>query len=502
MPGLTSSLNIGLSGLQAAQGALSVVGHNIANVNTPNYSRQRVELNSNQPQTFGTLEFGTGVSFTNIMGVRDKFLEMQITQSTSRQSGANARYAGVEGISSVFEEDGNSGLSSLVQNYFRSFQQLAARPEDSSARTNITGQAQSLVNGLKSRYQLLEEQRTLSDQSIAITVTEINTLTAQIASLNDRISSEPTPGADSDGRDQRQALANQLASLVGIQVFEDNRSRLQITLDSGVAVLVSGSKAYSMSAAPDNSVPNPLDNNYRRVYVDMGGASPVDVTTLVKEGSLGANLELRDTTLRGYEATLDELAAGIVGQTNLLHRTGYDLSGSAVAGTAWQDLFLGAAANGANGIPATVSAANNYRGMVNAMTVNAAIVANPSRIAAANAANSPGNNVNAQALANLQNAVNVVDTNGDGTGDSGPFQTVISSLVSTIGTDSQRSESTATTQDNLISALKTQRDRVSSVDLDEEATALLSYQRGYQASARFISVIDQLTAQLISQFAT
>ena len=113
MPGLTSSLNIGLSGLQAAQGALSVVGHNIANVNTPNYSRQRADLNANQPQTFGTLEFGTGVNLANILGVRDKFLEMQITQSTSRQQGANVRYAGVEGISSVFQDDGTSGLSTL-----------------------------------------------------------------------------------------------------------------------------------------------------------------------------------------------------------------------------------------------------------------------------------------------------------------------------------------------------------------------------------------------------
>ena len=496
MPGLTSSLHIGLSGLQAAQGALNIVGHNISNVNTPNYSRQRVDLGANLPQTFGTLEFATGVSLNNILGVRDKFLELQITQATSRQKGADVRYAGVEGISSVFQDDGTSGLSAMIQAYFKSFQQLSARPEDGSVRTSVVGQAQSLVNGLKSRYQLLEDQRTQADQNINSLVAEINTLTTQIAELNERISSEPSDGADSDGRDQRQALANQLAGLVGVQVFEDNRNRLQITLDSGAAVLVSGSTAYTMSATPDVT----LQNHYR-VDVDMGAGAPINVTALIKEGALGANLDLRDNVLSGYQRQLDQLAAGIVSQTNLLHRTGYDLSGAAVAGTAWEDFFLGTGANGANGLPASVSAANNYQGMVNAMTVNAAIASNPSRIAAANAANSPGNNIIARSIADLQNATATVDTNGDGVGDSGPFSTVVSSLVNLVGTNVQSYETAADGQENLLSALQTQRDRVSAVDMDEEAIALLTFQRSYQASAHFISVIDQLTAQLINQFA-
>jgi flagellar hook-associated protein 1 FlgK len=504
MPGLNASLNIGLSGLEAAQGALNVVGHNIANVNTPNYSRQQVSLSANTPQVFGTLEYGTGVSLQNIMGVRDKFLDMQITQSTSRQSGADTRYAGVEGISSVFKSDGSgSDLSSLVQNFFQGFQQLAATPEDGSARTNLVGQAQSLVNGLQSDYQTLEDQRAQADQTVGTTVTAINTLTAQIASLNARISQEPTPGADSDGRDQRSALANQLAGLVGVQVFEDNHSQLQITLDSGAAVLVSGSTAYNMIATPVN---NPAtQETYNQVSVDMGGTS-VDVTSKIKEGSLGASLDLRDNILAGYEGTLDELAAGLSSQVNLQHEKGYALDGT----TTGTDFFLGATGNVASAgppasvLPTGISAANNYKGMVNALAVNAAIVANPALIAAggATAPGSPGDNGNANLLANLQNTTNTVDTNGDGVGDSGPFSTVLSSLVGKVGTDSQQFQTTSTTQDNLLSALQTQRDRVSGVDMDEEATNLLAYQRSYQASAHFISVIDQLTAQLMTQFAT
>ena len=494
MPGLNSSLNIGLSGLQAAQGALSVVGHNIANVNTPNYSRQRADLNANQPQTFGSISFGAGVNLANITGMRDKFLEMQITQSTSRQQGASVRYSGVEGISSVFQDDGTSGLSTLVQNYFQGFQSLSARPEDGALRTNMIGQAQSLVNGLKSRYQMLEDQRTQADQSIESLSKEVNSLTTQIADLNARISGESTLGADSDGRDSRQALVNQLANLVGIQVYEDSSKRLQISLDSGAAVLVGGNTAYTMST--------PMAGTFRQVSIDMGGTA-VDVTSSVKEGSLGANLDLRDNILAGYETKLDELAAGIVGQTNLLHRTGYALDGT----TTGLDFFKGAGANGADGLPTTITAASNYHGMVSLMTVNAAIAANPSLIAAAQA-NAPatippasaGNNANALALSRLQDLTATVDTNGDGLGDTGPYATVVSGLVNTIGTDVQKYKTASDGQDNLLSALKTQRDRVSAVDMDEEATSLISYQRSYQASAHFISVIDQLTSQLLNQF--
>jgi len=93
-----------------------------------------------------------------------------------------------------------------------------------------------------------------------------------------------------------------------------------------------------------------------------------------------------------------------------------------------------------------------------------------------------------------------VDTNGDGVGDSGPYGTFVGSLVNTIGTQAQGFRTRSTGDENLLAALQTQRDRVSGVDLDEEATNMMAFQRGYQASARFITVINQLTDQLVNQF--
>ena len=110
MPGLNASLYLGLSGLQAQQSALSVVGHNIANVNTPGYTRQRADLTSNQSLVEGQVYFGTGVSLNTVQGIRDRFLDLQIFRETAKQTGANERYSGVDAVSTSLGDTSTTGI--------------------------------------------------------------------------------------------------------------------------------------------------------------------------------------------------------------------------------------------------------------------------------------------------------------------------------------------------------------------------------------------------------
>jgi len=338
---------------------------------------------------------------------------------------------------------------------------------------------------------LLDDQRNSADQAVGSLVTEVNTLTTQIAQLNQQISSETTPGSNNDARDQRKSLTDKLAGLVGIHVFEESNGGYQITLDSGAATLVSGSSSFNLQTSSGGVA---LDNHLR-VEAVMGG-SVVDVTNGIKDGQLGAKLDLRDNILVGFQRQLDQLAAGVAGQVNLLHRTGFAADGV----TTGNDFFQSGVANGASGIPTTVSAVTFYKGMVNALSVNAAIATNPTLIAAAGVAGAKGDNAKANAIGSLQSTTGTVDTNGDGVGDSGPFSSTVGSLVSDVGTQSQTYKAQSDTQQNLLSALQTQRDSISGVDLNEEAASMMNLQRGYQASARFLSVINQLTDQLVNQF--
>ena len=491
MPGLSYSLNIGLSGLQSAQSALGVVGHNISNVNTPGFSRQRPILTTNPSQIFGGLSYGAGTGVAAVESIRDRFLDLQILQTTSVKSGMDIRYQTLEGISPVFDPSADANLNTLVQKFFQGFQDLAARPEDAALRTNVVGKAQAMVNGLKDRYTLLTEQRNQANQAVASLVTQVNGLLSDIASLNQQIANEIPKGSNNDGRDQRKEATDKLASLIGVTAYEASDGTYTIMLDSGSASLVVGTTAYGLSLTPD-----PLNNNYNSVLVSLGGAATVNVTGQITGGELGGRLDLRDNLLAGYNRQLDQLAAGIQSSVNLQHRTGFALDGA----TTGLDFFQGGVANGANGLPATVNAAGFYLGAVSALTVNAAISANPTLIAAAGVAGAAGNNTNARAIANLQSNPATVDTNGDGVADSGPFSTVIGALVNSIGTATSTLQSSTTTQENLLAALENQRQRISGVDLDEEASRLIAFQRAYQASARFLSVIDQLTDQLVNQF--
>jgi flagellar hook-associated protein 1 FlgK len=500
MPGLSYSLNVGLSGLRSAQSALGVVGHNIANVNTPGYTRQRAVLAANSNQLFGGLYYGAGTGVSSVDSVRNKFLDIQILQNTSVKSGLDVRYQALEGISPAFDPSADASLSAVVQKFFQGFQDLAARPEDGSLRTNVLGTAQAMVIGLKERYNVLTQQRNQANQSVASLVSQVNGLLGQITSLNDQISSESPSGSNNDARDQRKAITDKLASLIGVTAYEAIDGTYTVMLDSGSAPLVVGHASYSLSVTP-----NPANNNYNDVLVSLGGAATYDATSRISGGELGAQLDLRDNLLSGYSRQLDQIAAGIQAQVNQLHRTGVALNGV----TSNLDFFQGGVANYAAsnlplgeiaGLPATVSSLNNYQGMVNSLSINNALVANPSLVAAAGVPGAAGDNANARAIANLQSALNTVDTNGDGLGDSGPFSTSIGSLASSIGTQTSTFQTSSTTQENLLAGLQNQRDSISGVDLDEEASNLMSYQRAYQASARFLSVIDQLTDQLVNQF--
>lgn len=501
MPGLTAGLNIGLSGLRASQNALDVIGHNIANVNTTGYSRQIAGLTSNGSLGEGGLFFGMGSNLATVQGVRDQLLNLQITNSISRQYGAQTRNQALQTASAIFTDDGTSGISYQLNKFFAAVQKLSAQPEDASVRTNLVGTAQSLIETMQTKYQALQAAQQNADTQVSSLVIQVNALTKQIAALNQKLAGEGNSTNDNDAMDQRQALADQLAQLVGVQTYIDDKNQMAVTLEGGAAPLVAGVTSFDMIAQKAATSPY-----FLQVAVRYDTSLPAkDVTGVLTSGELGAQLDVRDNLLAGYEKQLDELAAGIAYNVNVLHSGGYSLDGTQRN----LDFFVGTAGT-TNHLPSNVQvppsapplkASDDYRGTVMSLAVNAAIAANPSLIAAGGAA-AAGDNSVAKAIADLQTKVGVVDATGAGpaAGSTGPFSTFMASLVNQMGTDTSQWSTAASNQENITSALTNQRSSVSGVDLDTEAANLITFQRGYQASARFLSVISQLTEQLINQF--
>jgi len=494
MASLTTSLGIGLSGLQVAQESMAVIGHNIANVNTPGYSQQSAVVSTNPAQEFGNLMFGTGANVSSVQALRNQFLNLQVTQSICNQSGAETRSNGLQAISSAFTDDGTTGLNTQIQNFFASVQTLSANPTDASLRQNVVGMAQTMLTEFQSTSSTVTGEISSLDQQVGSIVPQINTLTSQIATLNTQISQQIDPTTDNDAIDQRQQLTDKLANLVGIQVSTDSKNEYQITLDSGAATLVGGQTAYQMTTAPD-----PANGNKLAVSV-VSGSTNTDVTDKITGGTLGGTMDLRDNVLPGYLTSLNQIAGSLVGQANQINMSGYSLPNASGTSTTGTLLFTGTGGtiDPATGLAAVVAGKPDYSGIINSLQVNAAVVADPSLIAASGTTGVAGDNTNALKLANLQNSLKAVDTSDSGTFSSGPFSTVVSGLINAVGTQVQEYNTTATNQENLTTALQTQKASVSGVDLDQSAAQLLSFQQGYQAAAQFITTISQLTTQLMT----
>jgi flagellar hook-associated protein 1 len=460
MSGLFSSLEIGRKSLLAQQQALQVTSNNVANVNTPGYSRQRAVLEASRPLQDGLLQIGTGVDVSSVESARDRFLEIRVadgTQSAGKQQASLDSLNQIEGVFNV----GDQGIQEAISRFFNSFSTLANDPTSVPLRTSVLSAAENLTNVFQNSAQQLTEIQQNINGSVVDSVNQINDLASSIASLNREIgAAEAVGGEASTLRDQRTELVNQLSNLVDIHYFEDEKGGFSVSVAGGQSLVTADFvHPLTTSATPPSGL----------VQVKLGSN---DITPLIKGGRIAGLLQVRDQLIPKYQNDLDTLAESIVSQVNAIHSAGTDLQ-------------VPPSAPGLNFFNPVATTA----GAAQAFSLNPAITADVRNIAAGQSG-SPGDNANALALANL--ASQKVLSGGTET-----FAESFASLQFQVGTDKQSTQHSLDTQSALLKQLKNQRDSVSSVSLDEEAVDLIRFQRAYQASAKFISTIDQLTSDLI-----
>jgi flagellar hook-associated protein 1 FlgK len=445
---LSSSLYTSLAALEADQGALAVTSNNIANVNTPGYSRQVAELAESPVISFGDLQFGTGVNLTGVQGIRDNVLQLRLNQQAQTQGQLNTFVTGMNQVQSLFNEPAGSGLQSLISNFYDSFQQLAADPTNLGLRQTTISDAQSLASGVQQSAAALGSEQQSADQGVVQTVNQINTLTGQIATLNGQISAAAGGGQTPNSLlDQRALAINQLSQLVDVQSITANSNSLTLTTNGGT-LLVTGNQSFNLST----------QTNVTTGFQDVN-AQGSDITSSIQSGNLAGYLQLRDSEIPSLTTQLNALASGIATSVNTQSAAGFDLNGNAGG-----NFFVP---------PATLAGA--------ALNMTVAITS-PANVAASGDG-TPGNNANATALANLQNQANIAG------------QTPInyySSLVFQVGNDTSTATSTLAGQNLIIQQLQDQQSSESGVSLNDEGANIVLYQNAYSAAARVAGVIASL----------
>ena len=454
MSSLNASLAIALSGLTAEQGALEATSNNVANVNTPGYSREVPVLATSDPIVVSPLTLGSGVNLETIESVRDSILESQIHQETQTQGKLSSLVSQLSQTQTSFTiTTGNIGTA--ISNFFDSINQLSTSPADLSLRQGVLTAAGNLATAFNVAANNLTAQRTNLNQSVQQIVGQVNQLTTQIAQLNGQISNIENAG-ESAGTfiDQRTQLIDQLSSLVDVSVIPSNNT-LTLTTASGTA-LVAGQQSFQLSTG--------LDSSGVQHILSEGS----DITATLISGQLGGVLEARDQQIPGIQTQLDALASGLANAVNGVQTSGYALNGNPSTG---DNLFSPPPASG-TGSAASLSVA----------------ITDPALIAASSDGTS-GSNGNAEMIYALRNQT-VVD--GQSPTD------YYSGIVFNVGNAVANSTAAQTASSLVLQQLNDQRASISGVSLDEEAANMMRYQQAYAASAQIVTAINTMMQDVIN----
>jgi len=447
MSSLNASLYTALSGLNAEQGALAVTTNNVANVNTPGYSRQQAVLVTNEPVEQDPLTLGTGVTLQDIESIRDPILESQIQQQTQSQGQYSTLSSALQQTQVNFTTS-TGDIGTAISNFFDSVNQLSANPNDLSVRQGVLTAAGNLATSFNTAANNLTQQQSSLDLSAVQQVVQINQLTQQIAQLNGQVSNLQNVGESAGSFvDQRQQAIDQLSSLVDVTVIPTDGNTLTLTTANG-APLVSGQQSYQLQTENNSS-------GLHDIY-SQGN----DITGEITSGQLGGTLQARDQEIPQIQTQLDTLAAGIANNVNTVQAGGFDLND--VKGT---NLFTAPALSGV-GAAANLSVA----------------ITDPSLIAASSDG-SVGSNGNAEALYAL-NSQTVI---------AGQTPTdYYSGIVFNVGNSTSNAAAEQSASALVLQQLNDQRSSISGVSLDEEAANMVQYQDAYSASAQVITTINDM----------
>jgi flagellar hook-associated protein 1 len=459
--GINRLVEIGKSALFTAQQAISVSGHNIANVNTPGFSRQKITLAENRPENGSPGQIGTGVHAESIRRSFDSFVEEQLLASRERLGEFTASRNALARLEPLFGDTNNIGIGAGLNEFFGALQDVATNPNDLSARTVFLSKATALASRINQSAADLTSAQEFLDRQVGQTVTDANRLTSQIADLNAKIAFAESSGQQAnDLRDQRGVALAGLGELIEVSTIEDATGQLTVFAGRG-HVLVDKERTYQLVAVPDLS-----NNGLLDVHYDAGAGATTDLTPVIQSGRLKGVLDVRDQTIPSLRASLDTLASEVVALVNQQHRLGFGLDGSTN-----QNLFV------PTGTTASTIAVN---------------LTNVRQIAASStAAGVPGNNANALALAGLRSTD--VASFGNVT-----FQEYYSTIAGSFGSTAQGVDGNLRAQEILHDQLTSQRAAISGVSMDEELANLLQYQRSFEAASRMIVVADEMFQTILS----
>ncbi|KAA6464732.1 flagellar hook-associated protein FlgK [Acidobacteria bacterium AB60] len=484
---ISSAFSIISGALDADQSGLSIIAGNVANANTPGYTREVPNFRENPPVVINGVSYGAGVSETGATSLRDRVLLQRLDQQQQLASASAARLDALNNVQALFTPASGSSASAAgnigsdISNFFNSFSSLEANPTDNALRQQVLSRASTLAADISGTATALGQQQAALDQQAAAVITQVNALTRAIADLNQQIQSLTT-GADAGTlEDQRQLDLSKLSQLIGINQIATENNGLTVTATSGETLLSHGVAHAITAGMVGGSTHFFLGGNDITASLTRGG------------GQLGGTLTARDQDIPNLLGSLDQLAFAITTEVNAQSQKGVDLNGNPGVALFQQ--------------PAPIAGKPVDYGSAVRMSV---AIASPNLVAAGAVGQGSGDNSNAIDLANLGTLANPSVLNGlvlpDGTV-LAPGQTLLngqtpsnhySGLVTSLGSLVAQVQTEETAHSASVTQLQTQNNALSAVNLNDEASALTTLERSYQAASQVFAILNSLMASALN----
>lgn len=513
-----SGFNSAVSGLFAAQRALDVIGHNIANQATPGYTRQKALQHTADPVSIENGKWlGTGVTMGNIIQIRDEILDLKYRNQFNQQGYWEEVQLALGQIETIFEEPVGNGLTVLMNNFFQSINTVIKNPEDPTTRATFLTNARALTDSLNSKVIEFEKMIEDVDDDINATVVQVNTLSKQIADLNKIIvEAESQGGNANDLRDKRNLLIDEISELIDVRVektiHEDVKTgkkveKLLLIAKEGTLVdhdeyneleVDTGNIHPLFKSSREQNVPKSDDlKSVRVTEVKMKGSlKKLDMNKT--GGKLGAMIQMRDSygdptddcPAKGipyYVRMINEFAKAFANKINEVHKKGFDSKGNQ-----GEDFFV------ISGNSDQINARN--------ITVNSNLVRNPDKLAVGTNKDE-SNQYNFMELYDVRNfnlKLEIIQNkNGEevtlnlATGN--PEDVIKSQISAVLGVESNEAKVQFNSQTIKTLEIDMMRMSVSGVSENEELVNMVKFQHAYNAAARMITTVDEMLDVIINR---
>lgn len=473
-----SSLEIGKRALIAQKFGLDITGNNIANVNTPGYSRRAAILTETEQIKQNSNHLGTGVVVQKIQNFREEYYDKEIRNALSRVSNYENDTTYLQRLETILAEPGDTGINEIVTEFFNKFEELTVKPESIALRQNLINVSTTLTDRINYSANSIADLRQEVKKKSSAVADSINSLLVDVASLNNQIlrSGNNSTSESQSLIDERANRLEDLSKLIDTKIGTND--------DGSINVFVNGMNLLTSNVFSSVKVNENIDNNTGErslVLLISDNENSTSIELEPQSGEIYSNFKLYNVTLDEVDSSggfsvaksINDFISTLANKVNSYSKIGYGLNDA--SGTMPnRDFFVGQGAN--------ITAFN--------ITVNPDLIDNPADIPLASIAGESGNS-------EISSLIAKISTDNTFLNNQNPID-YYTNLIGKIGSTTKETLNSLNSTQLIEQQLSSQRESVIGVNLDEEAVNLIKFQKAFEAASRIVNTSNEILATLVN----